>query len=235
MLTTTITKIGFNALMLPNQLKLRGVIDTPLQYPYRDDAYTLWNATKAFMTEYVNLFYTNDASVQNDAALQTWSKTLAADNGGRVKGFGEDDVTGIISTKNYLIDVLTMIQFTAGVQHAALNFPQASIMSYSPMVPFAGYKDISDANIDSFVVVTEMLEPPYSSAFQIQVGPVLGGVYYTTYGNYGNSLSKEAKPAVTSFQNSLNQIQTQIQTRENTAKFSYTYLLPSNIPLSINI
>ena len=167
--------------MLPNQLKLRGVIDTPLQYPYRDDAYTLWNATKAFMTEYVNLFYTNDASVQNDAALQTWSKTLAADNGGRVKGFGEDDVTGIISTKSYLIDVLTMIQFTAGVQHAALNFPQASIMAYSPLVPTAGYKDISDANIDSFEVVTEMFGPPYSTAFQIQTETILGGVYVYTF------------------------------------------------------
>ena len=129
---------GFNALMLPVQLRLRGVLDSPLQYPYRDDAMKLWNATKAFMSEYVDLFYTNDASVHNDAVLQTWSTTLASENGGRVKGFGEDDLTGVISTKGYLVDVLTMIQFTAGCQHAALNFPQKDIMSYSPLVPLAG-------------------------------------------------------------------------------------------------
>lgn len=221
--------------MLPVQLKLRGVIDSPLQYPYRDDAYKLWNATKAFMTEYVNLFYIDDASVKNDATLQKWSTTLAADNGGRVKGFGEDDKTGIISTKKYLIDVLTMIQFTAGVQHAALNFPQSSIMSYSAIASLAGYKDISDANIDSFQVVTEMLNPPYQAALSIQTGLFLGGIYYTQYGNYGNSLPTAASTAATNFQNSLNQIQAEIQTRENTAKFPYTYLLPSNIPLSINI
>jgi len=227
---------GFNSLMLPVQLAARKVLDAPLQYPYRDDALKIWNVTSIFMNQYVNLFYANDSAVQADTVLQTWSTGLASETGGRIKGFGENNKDGVIKTKKYLAEVLTMIQFTAGAQHAALNFPQAAIMGYVPLVTLAGFKDISNAKIDSFQIPTEMLSGPNVAATQVQVGYSLGSIYYTSYGNYGkNALPSQANVALTQFQNSLLGIEAKITNREATATFPYPFLLPSKIPLSINI
>ena len=229
---------GFNKLMLPVELSERGMLDSPVQYPFRDDALKLWNATALFMKEYVDLFYADDTAVKNDVVLQTWSTTLASENGGRVKGFGEDGSTGVILTKGYLVDVLTMIQFTAGCMHAAVNFPQKAYASYTPLAPGSGVKDISDAHIDSFEVITEMLPHPYAAANQIQTASLLGEIYYTQYGNYGVALTKslpQTKTAIANFQSNLKQIEVEINAREAKATFPYTFLLPSNIPLSINI
>ncbi|MDO2123231.1 lipoxygenase family protein, partial [Escherichia coli] len=47
---------------------------------------------------------------------------------GKVAGFRP--ITG----RSQLVEVLTMVIFTASAQHAAVNFPQPSMMTYAPAI-----------------------------------------------------------------------------------------------------
>lgn len=114
---------SFNQAMLPNQLKQRGVDDPNLLpvYPYRDDALLVWDAIHQWVSDYVKVYYSSDEEIQADKRLQAWAAEAIAYDGGRVPDFGED---GGIKTRQYLIDAVTLIIFTASAQHAAVNFPQ---------------------------------------------------------------------------------------------------------------
>ncbi len=223
---------GFDALMLPNFLQSHGLTDPRLIYPYRDDALLIWGAVKSWVTQYLALFYADDAAVQKDKQLQAWARDLVAQDGGRLKGFGQN---GGIQTLAYLVDALTMVLFTAGPQHAAVNFPQYEAMSYTPAVPLAGYQPIP-AQPGSEGPWLDQLPPLDMAASQLQVLFLLGTVYYTRLGVYDSgALDPKAAPALKAYQANLAAIEGQINQRNQTRPIPYSYLLPSKIPMSINI
>ncbi|MEO0854285.1 MAG: lipoxygenase family protein, partial [Cyanobacteria bacterium J06648_11] len=133
-------QMSFNDWMFPHQLAGRGVNDETLLpvYPYRDDGRLIWDAIHAWVASYVRVFYSSDADVLADRDLQNWAAEIVAFDGGRMQDFG-DRGDGKLLTVSYLIDALTATIFTASAQHAAVNFPQKGIMSYSPAMPLAGY------------------------------------------------------------------------------------------------
>ncbi|MGD1703018.1 lipoxygenase family protein [Dapis sp. BLCC M229] len=228
---------GFNGAMLPEQLKQRGVDDPNLLpvYPYRDDALLVWDAIHQWVSDYLNLYYSRDEDVQADRRLQAWATEAMAFDGGRVPDFGED---GSIRTLEYLINAITLIIFTASAQHAAVNFPQKDIMSYAPAVPLAGYLPSSILKKDQ---VSEQdyldLLPPFEQAqTQLNLVYLLGSVYYTKLGEYPKNhfTDSKVKPLLEKFQANLNQVQATIEQR-NLNRAPYKYLLPSQIPQSINI
>jgi arachidonate 15-lipoxygenase len=229
----SIKEPGFNGLMLKKFLSDRGLLNAPLDYPYRDDALKLWDATYKWMTAYVDVFYKSDDDVRNDADLQIWAKSLASKDGGQLNGFGEYDRPGVLTTKWYLVDVLTMIAFTGGCQHAAVNFAQYGFMAFAPLAPLAGYKDPDD-RINSPV---EMFPPISQALSQLNVVGLLGRVYYTTYGKYtqGFAENEALKAPLNKFWKELDAIEASIEKRNKKAKFPYPYLIPSKIPQSINI
>lgn len=223
---------GFDALMLPNFLQSQGLTNPQLIYPYRDDALLVWNAVKAWVKDYLALYYANDAAVQKDKQLQSWAADLVSQNGGRLKGFGQQ---GGIKTLAYLIDALTMVLFTAGPQHAAVNFPQNQLMSYTPAVPLAGYEPLP-AQAGSQGPWLEQLPPLDMAASQLQVLYLLGSVYFTRLGAYeAEALDAKAAPALKAFQANLVKVEAEINKRNQARPIPYTYLLPSKIPMSINI
>lgn len=128
---------SFNDAMLPVNLEARGVKNSKLFYPYRDDASKLWKVIKQWVGAYLSTYYKSNQDVVNDTELQAWAKELVI--AGQVKGFGEDN-QGKISTFDYLEDALTMIIFTASVQHSAVNFTQKDFGGYTPNMPSAGYQ-----------------------------------------------------------------------------------------------
>jgi arachidonate 15-lipoxygenase len=227
---------SFNAAMLPKQLKQRGVDDPNLLpvYPYRDDALLIWDAIRDWVSDYLKLYYPTDADVEKDAALQAWATEAQAYEGGRITGFGED---GGIKTREYLIDAVTLIIFTASVQHAAVNFPQKDIMGYAPVVPLAGYMPASTLKGE----VTEQdylnLLPPLEQAQgQYNLLYLLGSVYYNKLGQYPQPhfTDPQVTSLLQSFQDKLQLIEDTINQR-NLNRPVYEYLLPSKIPQSINI
>lgn len=227
----------FNEAMLPESLRRRGVDDPetlPL-YPYRDDAQLYWNAIHDWVTRYVKLYYNGDQDVVEDGELQAWQAEIAARDGGRIPGFGEQ--AGRIHTRSYLEDALTMILFTCSVQHAAVNFPQFDVMSYAPLMPMAGYAPAptrrSGATEQDYLA---MLPPLDMAELQVEFGHLLGTVHYTQLGRYpaGHFPDPRVEAPLQTFQRELAEIGRTIEQR-NRQRIPYEFLTAAGIPQSINV
>ena len=254
LVSQTVQAWRFDDSMLPKELASRGVDDPALlpDYPYRDDARLVWDAIHTWIDRYVRLYYTTPADVLADTELQAWAGEIVAADGGRVKGFGQ---SGRIETIEYLVDAVTHIVFTASAQHAAVNFPQRDIMEYAPAVPLAAYAPppTSKAAITASTYL-DMLPPLGQAHYQLLLGRLLGSIHYTRLGDYPtawgwNPLTKlgsifgaepsglsdeRVQPLLQAFQGSLLDVEQTIVER-NVSRPSYEYLLPSQIPQSINI
>ncbi|MDX2241932.1 MAG: lipoxygenase family protein [Leptolyngbyaceae cyanobacterium bins.302] len=226
----------FDEAMLPLQFKQRGVDDPNLLpvYPYRDDALLIWNAIHDWVSDYLKVYYPSDAAVQSDATLQAWAAAAQAYDGGRVVGFGQ---AGGIQTRDYLVDAITLIIFTASAQHAAVNFPQKDLMGYAPVLPLAGYMPASTLRGEVSEQDYLNLLPPLDQAQrQLNLLFLLGSMYYNTLGDYPQNHFTDSRitPFLQAFQAKLKQVEETIQQR-NHDRPPYEYLLPSRIPQSINI
>ncbi len=228
----------FDESFLPEWLAAQGLDDLeklPV-FPFRDDAMLLWDAIGQWANAYVALHWPADEDVRNDVELQAWARDLAAFHGGRVAGFG-DAPAGGIRTAAYLAGAVQMIIFTASAMHAAVNFPQADIMSYAPAMPLAGYTAGPAQGTPTSREDWLRLLPPIPQALaQLNLGYLLGSVHYTVLGLYGpGHFSAPAEvAALRVFQRRLLEITAIIGLR-NRLRAPYPYLSPDRIPQSINI
>ena len=227
--------------MLPNDLRTRGVdstTDLP-DYPYRDDALLVWNAIAQWMGDYVAAYYLSDADVTGDYELKAWAAELATS--GKVKGFRP------ITTRAQLVDVLTAIAFNASAQHAAVNFPQYSVMTYAPFSAGAGGTPAPTASAGQTQASwSQMLPSRLAAQEQILLFHILGGVYYRPLGEYKDNVFPHLPvlldPAIAGlggplerFRTALAGIEATIGQRNATRSRPYEHLLPSRIPSSTNI
>jgi arachidonate 15-lipoxygenase len=227
----------FNDGFLPKALAARGVLDESLEYPYRDDALLVWQAIEKWVTAYVSLYYASDTHVSGDERLTSWAAEIVAKDGGRLLGFGEDG-RGKLTTKWYLIKALTMIIFTASAQHAALNFPQAELMTFAPIVPFATYRSAPlSASESANNPLLDMYAPMDIGMLQVEFLSMLGGIYHTKLGEYPALWFRDLAihRALEQFQQELVEIGKTIETRNRGRFGPYLYFLPEKIPQSINI
>lgn len=227
----------FNEGFLPKALAARGVLDENLEYPYRDDALLVWQAIERWVTAYVGLYYASDTHVSGDEQLMSWAQEIVAKDGGRIVGFGEDG-RGKLSTTWYLIKALTMIIFTSSAQHAAVNFPQAELMTYTPIVPFATYRSAPlSASESANNPLLDMYAPMDVAMLQVEFLSVLGGIYYTKLGEYPALWFRDLaihRP-LEQFQQELAGIGKTIEMRNRGRFGPYPYFQPEKIPQSINI
>jgi arachidonate 15-lipoxygenase len=231
----------FYAHMLPTDLKLRRVDDTTAlpDYPYRDDALLVWTAIHDWVDDYVRVYYSSDSEVTGDYELAGWTRELQSL--GKIKGFTT------ITTRAQLIDVATMIVFTASAQHAAVNFPQRTLMSYAPAITGAawagGPPSAPPANESDWLT----LMPPIPQAQQqLNTLWLLGSIHYRPLGDYrvnhwpypewfrDSRITQKGGP-LQRFQAALKVVDAQIDQRNLQRAVAYDYLKPSLIPTSINI
>jgi len=212
------------------QLIARGVGDPAKlpDYPFRDDGRLIWAAIKDWVSRYIALYYADDGHVSGDFELQAWAAELLSFEGGRVVGFGQD---GGVKTRDYLIKTVTTLIFIASAQHAAVNFPQGSIMSYTPAQPLAAYAPSTPG-----ASLLDVLPPLDQALAQTELGRSLGLAYYTQLGRYKDGTFRDPRVAgpLSEFQAELERIEAVIVER-NKHREPYTELLPSKIPQSINI
>jgi arachidonate 15-lipoxygenase len=228
---------NFNDVMFPKTLRSHGVGDSAQlpDYPYRDDGLLIWDAIHTWVGAYLSIYYTRDQQLLEDKDLQNWAQELVSDQGGRLKNFGED-ASGAIKTLNYLIDAVTSVIFTASAQHAAVNFPQSELMSYAPAFPLALYSPAPTSSEEQGNFMS-MLPSVDRAQTQIEVLGLLGSVYYTQLGQYNKGHFKDAKVMsyLGQFQNLLRDIEIEISMKNRSRLLPYKFLLPSQIPQSINI
>lgn len=231
----------FYGKMLHHDLAARNVADVEAlpDYPYRDDALLVWQAIHEWTTQYIDIYYADDAAVTGDTELAAWVATLASD--GKLKGFKP------IVTRAQLAEVCAMILFTASAQHAAVNFPQKDIMAFSPAVTGAGWAaaPTGQAGHDKAEWLGYM--PPLSLALeQLNVLYLLGSVHYRPLGDYRSNdfpyLEWFRDPAIIGndgplarFQATLRGVDERIVARNAERQYPYPYLQPSLIPTSVNI
>jgi arachidonate 15-lipoxygenase len=231
----------YDRMMLPNDLRTRGVDDTTAlpDYPYRDDALLVWNAIAQWVGDYVAVYYPSDSDVTGDYELKAWATELATT--GKVKGFRA------ITTRTQLVDVLTAVIFNTSAQHAAVNFPQYSVMTYAPFSAGAGGTPAPTASAgQNEASWSQMLPSRLAAQEQILLFHILGGVYYRPLGEYKDNafphLPVLLDPAIAGpggplerFRTALGGIENTIRQRNTTRSRPYEHLLPSRIPSSTNI
>ena len=149
----------------------------------------------------------------------------------------------MISKKEYLKDALSMIIFTASAQHAAVNFAQSHIMLYVPAFPGGLYSQAPDSipsTVDTYSAdgtSPGLLTPDSVTKVQIDLLALLGGVYYTQLGHYetGHFKNERAKQALATFQRNLEGVGLDISEANKHRRLAYPYLMPDQIPQSINV
>ncbi|MGK7902844.1 MAG: lipoxygenase family protein [Hormoscilla sp.] len=256
-------KRPFEDYSLPNNIKRRGIEPEFLpQFPYRDDAQLLWEAIARYAEAYLQRYYRDDQAVRQDPYLQAWAAELgapldsrpltefaqapswvpseiAAEVGLSIESLPHysrvPDFPEKITRLQELIDIATQIIFTCGPQHAALNFSQFDYMGYVPNMPATYARPDVAGSLD------EMLPPPDYDLEQMRLTFFLSA---TRWGRLGSSdlikfVDAGDRQILAQFQADLQEIESQIQTRNQQRSqeigLDYPYLLPSQIPNSINI
>ncbi|MBD2210294.1 lipoxygenase [Nostoc linckia FACHB-104] len=256
-------KRAFSEYSLLNDITTRGIEAKFIsEFPYRDDALLLWEAIANYTTRYLQRYYGDDRAVQQDLYLQAWTAELGAPLDSRplsefaqapswvpnewaiatgleieelpsyprVPGFPE------ITSLQQLIDIATVIIFTSGPQHAAVNFSQFDYVGYVPNAPLALY---SQPDVPS--TLKQLLPPPVQDLEQMQLSFSLSGINWGKLGSSDliNFTEQGDRQILTQFQNELKDIERTIKNRNQQrvadSGVEYPYLLPSRIPNSINI
>jgi arachidonate 15-lipoxygenase len=224
--------------LLPNTFAGRGVHEASAlpHYPYRDDTLLYWKAIQAWVKSYLGLYYVTEADLLRDSEMQAWARELAAADGGRVKGLPNG---GAIRTLAELVDLVTFVIYTASVQHAAVNFPQYERMSYVPNMPLSAYRPPPDEKTGATEADYLATLPTLDMAeLQMELGYLLGDVYYTELGTYDPGAfghDRRVAALLKQFQHSIAGAGVTIHDRNAERWRPYTTLLPEGIPQSINI
>ncbi|CAI8607961.1 unnamed protein product [Vicia faba] len=96
-------------------------------YPYAVDGLEIWDAIKAWVQDYVSLYYPTDEAVQKDAEIQPWWKEAVEKGHGDLK---DKPWWPKMQTIEDLVLSCSIIIWTASALHAAVNFGQ---------YPYGGY------------------------------------------------------------------------------------------------
>lgn len=202
-------------------------------YQFRDDSMIVWNAIHSWVADYLTFYYKNDAQVRADFEVQAWAKDIGSPDYGKVYNFTP---SGGMESLAELIDTVTMIIFTAGPQHAAVNFAQRTDLSYAPAAPMAGYTPIITGKGHTEQDWLNVLPPLDVGLVQLQLTLILGDIYYTNLGGYRAGIFEAPiAPMLSKYQAELAKIEDTINARNKSGRIPYVHLLPSKIPQSTNI
>jgi arachidonate 15-lipoxygenase len=227
---------------------LRGVDRLPA-FAFRDDTLLLWRATHDFVSAYLRVYYRDDAAVGADQELQGWIHELTAAQYCGFQGLeglvpsGDAQRPWRIESLDYLIEMVALILYTAGPQHASVNYAQYPLMSFVPSVTGSIYQPMPTRST-TLASEAELLAwyPPldialYGACFEF----LLSAVQYDTYGRYEHNprdpyfTDPRVQPLVADFQDALALIEIQIRARNQERALPYPFQLPSQIPNSISI
>lgn len=234
---------NFTEFAVPNELTRRGVGETDVDgeggnflpdYPYRDDALLLWNAIKAYVSDYLNLYYTSSAKILGDTELKDWVKKLISPEGGNVTGLVPN---GELTTLEQLVEIVTQLIFVSGPQHGAVNYPQYDYMAFVPNIPLATYGNPPSRDVEiNEETILNILPPQKLAAKQLELMRTLS-VFRPNRLGYPERefVDVRAQEVLNTFQARLQQIEQEISVRNETRLEPYLFLLPSNVPNSLSI
>ena len=226
----------------PADIKKRGMDDTDAlpHYPFRDDAQLIWEAIEQYVTEYLSVFYKETKDITKDYELQNWAAELASTDvtGGNYKDMPEK-ITGI----EELIELLSVIIYTASAGHSAVNYPQYPYIGFSSNMPLSGYANYQEyftnppkTEVEKLGFITRFLPPKFCALAQITITNALSVYHYDQIGDFENPVdSPEVNQARYRFDQNLAKITARIQRRNKVRLVPYEYLIPEEVLNSASI
>lgn len=254
----------FNDYALPDNISRRGVEQEYLpEFPYRDDAQLLWSAIYNYVSSYLSRYYLEDRAVLQDRYVQAWASELGTPLNQRpITDFPQapawlpEDLkakVGMdykqlpshprlpgfpakIASVQQLVDIAATIIFTCAPQHSALNYAQFDYLGCVDNLPLS-----ASARPDVNASLEKILPTPEMALQQMQITFLLSGIYWGCLGN--SELIEFREPGdieiLQQFQAELKKIEHEInlrnQKRQTKYGVDYPYLLPSQIPNSLNL
>jgi arachidonate 15-lipoxygenase len=220
----------FDEEKLSHRFEKRGTASLA-RYPFRDAALRIANVLRKWLTTYVNRWYPNDQSLTDDGEAQAWFEALAQPlSSGGVPGFQKP--AGLAD----LVETLTLIIFLPSVQHAAVNFPQWTDMSWCAAFSgglWAPLPPPSTATTDGQWL--ELLPPLPVALAQVELLYALGTVRYGILGQREAFGDQASDAALTQLRKDLATLEAEMLDKAKSEPRPYLTLLPSLIPRSINI
>jgi arachidonate 15-lipoxygenase len=154
---------------------------------------------------------------------------------GKVPGF-----PGAITTVAQLSDIVQRIIWTAGPQHAAVNFPQTEFTNFVPNAPGAITAEPLEGVVNESALVA-LLPGKTATGAQVQVSYALAGYRYDQLLDYHLCAEDGSEAVVRKYQQLLvtedrDQIIERNQQRAaQPGLLVYPYFLPENIPNSTSV
>ncbi|MFT5679583.1 MAG: arachidonate 15-lipoxygenase [Myxococcota bacterium] len=227
-------EFDFSELNFPEELKQRGVHDPALlpDYPLRDDGLKMWNAIHRFVSEYVALYYPDDATLLADTELGAWGRELAgseAEDGAHVPGFPE-----AITSPGQLADILTGFLFRTGPFHCAVNYGQYDLGGRPIITPMAAYADPREVRQRGWREYVASGEVSFTQSSALWV---LTSMKDDTYTDYALDWFTDPRtwPLVAAFRVHLAEIEAEIEAVNETREVPYTLLMPSQVTVTSNV
>ena len=230
----------FADLDFPDRIISRGLDTEVLSYfPYRDDGQLIWDVLKNYVTEYLRLYYKSDEDVTHDYELQSWAQELASAEFAHIKGFADS-----IQNLDELVTITLRLIWTAGPQHAAVNFPQIEYAAFIPNLPAATYTPAPE-NFNQGPVgdadLLKLLPPGEQTSVQVKTTYALAGFHFNSLLDYYDKLDAAPRGVCKKYHDILrNDISKEITARNTQREaqqglLPYPYFLPDNIPNSTSV
>ncbi len=220
----------------------RGVEALP-QFAFRDDTLLLWQATLGFVGDYLRLYYANDAEVRADGELQGFIAELTNPQLAGFKGMNGLEGDGSLASLEYLIEIVAQIIYTAGPQHAAVNYAQYPLMSFMPSVAGTIYAapPTRSTQLSSEQDCLAWYPPLDVGLYTFSFEYLLSGVQFDRFGHYEHNPrdpyfeDPRVSPLVSRLQAELALAEIEITRRNGERALPYPFQLPSQVPNSISI
>jgi linoleate 9S-lipoxygenase len=231
-------------------------------YPYAVDGLEIWDAIKAWVEDYVSLYYPTDDAVQKDTEIQTWWKEAVEKGHGDLK---DKPWWPKMQSVQDLVQSCSIIIWTASALHAAVNFGQYPYGGYilnrptlsRRFIPEPGTPEYDEMVKSPQKAYLRTITPKYQTLVDLSVIEILSRhasdeVYLGERDNKFWTSDSRAVQAFQKFGSKLTEIEGKITQRNNEAslrnrtgpvQLPYTLLLRSSeegltfrgIPNSISI
>lgn len=213
-------------------LRRRRMDKAPLAYAWRDDVRLWWPVLQRFVAAVVAQAYPAADGPARDPALRAWLHELAHPDQGGLQGLPDAEAP----SREALVDLLTLVLFLAGPQHATQHYPQTPYYTDPDLFPAALYAPVPEGEVppDWFA----RAHPPLEAAISQFHSNHLGNHRAQRFGDY-RFCALGRDPALAKARRCLRQdlaaIEAEIDARNRQRRLPYPWLRPCEVPNSTHI